>query len=293
MAGQFQFVYTPATENLPSSQQQMVDPWKSWFFNLSASGYYSGEEATDYSSVSGSFRASRITDAWKFRLRASGNLSRSTFDLGDETIESRTETGTVTASLVGSLGNRWSAGLSSEASRSSRQNQEFLASIAPAIEFNVFPYTESSRREIRVQYRIQMQYVVYEDTTIFNKATEKLLFHTLSLQLDFQQTWGSANMEIGARNYITDLEAPRTEFYNVFTGGTVGVRIARGLFLDIGGSISFVHDQLYLPKGGANEEEILLRTKNLPTDYSFSVSLGLSYNFGSRFNNVVNTRFGL
>ncbi|MBI5325982.1 MAG: hypothetical protein HZB41_12040, partial [Ignavibacteriae bacterium] len=57
------------------------------------------------------------------------------------------------------------------------------------------------------------------------------------------------------------------------------------------GGFSMIHDQLYLPKEGATLEEILLRRKALETTYSYFVSFGLSYTFGSVYSNVVNPRF--
>jgi len=45
-------------------------------------------------------------------------------------------------------------------------------------------------------------------------------------------------------------------------------------------------------KGGATTEEILLHRKELETQYQYYISFGLSYTFGSIYNNVVNPRFG-
>ena len=50
-------------------------------------------------------------------------------------------------------------------------------------------------------------------------------------------------------------------------------------------------DQLFLPKVGLSDEEILLQLQDLATDSRYSFSFGLSYTFGSIFNNVVNPRF--
>lgn len=52
------------------------------------------------------------------------------------------------------------------------------------------------------------------------------------------------------------------------------------------------HDQLNLPKGDASLDEILLRRRELATDYDYHISIGLSYTFGSVYSNVVNPRFG-
>jgi hypothetical protein len=53
-----------------------------------------------------------------------------------------------------------------------------------------------------------------------------------------------------------------------------------------------IKDQISLGKSSASTEEILLRLRQLATDYSYSFSVGISYSFGSIFNTVVNPRFG-
>jgi len=49
---------------------------------------------------------------------------------------------------------------------------------------------------------------------------------------------------------------------------------------------------LSLVKGGASREEILLKRKELATQFRYFTYFGLSYTFGSIYNNVVNPRFG-
>jgi len=66
----------------------------------------------------------------------------------------------------------------------------------------------------------------------------------------------------------------------------------KGLRFNLGGGASLIHDQINLPKGGATDEEILLKRKELETNYRYYFHMGLSYTFGSIYNNVVNPRFG-
>jgi len=70
------------------------------------------------------------------------------------------------------------------------------------------------------------------------------------------------------------------------------IRVTRGLSIEIGGSLEFIHDQINLPKGDADLEEVLLRRRQLETNYEAGISFGFRYRFGSVFNNVVNPRFG-
>jgi hypothetical protein len=52
-----------------------------------------------------------------------------------------------------------------------------------------------------------------------------------------------------------------------------------------------IHDQLYLPKGDASLEDVLLKRRKLATTYEISCELGLRFTFGSIYSNVVNERF--
>ena len=74
--------------------------------------------------------------------------------------------------------------------------------------------------------------------------------------------------------------------------GGVSLRVVRGLNLNLNGGYSSIHDQIYLAKGEATQAEVLLRQRQLLTGYRWSAFVGLSYTFGSLFNNVVNPRFG-
>jgi len=68
------------------------------------------------------------------------------------------------------------------------------------------------------------------------------------------------------------------------------IRIAKGLFVNFNTEAELIHDQIYLPKGDASLEEILLERKALATDFEFEISVGFSYVFGATSNNIVNTR---
>ena len=47
-----------------------------------------------------------------------------------------------------------------------------------------------------------------------------------------------------------------------------------------------------LPKSDASDEDVLLRQRELSTQYDYFTSIGLRYTFGSIYSNVVNPRFG-
>jgi hypothetical protein len=59
------------------------------------------------------------------------------------------------------------------------------------------------------------------------------------------------------------------------------------------GGLSVIHDQLSLPKGEVEIEDLLLRRRQLETQYSYWFMVGFEYAFGSIYNNIVNPRFGI
>jgi hypothetical protein len=74
-------------------------------------------------------------------------------------------------------------------------------------------------------------------------------------------------------------------------GGRLNIRLVRGLEFNINGGVERIKDQIYLARGGASDEEVLLRRRDLGTDWRYRLGLSLSYTFGSIYNNVVNPRF--
>ena len=80
--------------------------------------------------------------------------------------------------------------------------------------------------------------------------------------------------------------------YRLEVDGELSFRVARGLELNADGSVSRIRDQLSMPRRDATPEEVLLRLRELHSGYEVSFSIGVTYSFGSIFNNIVNPRFG-
>jgi len=160
------------------------------------------------------------------------------------------------------------------------------------LEFSFFPYTESSTRDLRLQYELNFRKNQYEELTVYNKLNQTLVQNQLQLRSDFRQPWGNAELRLSVESYITDFEESLFDLYNVSLGGEIDIRIARGLSISIGAEMSSVHDQIWLPAKVADDDEVLLGNKRLPTDFEYELDFGFSYRFGSIYNNVVNPRFG-
>jgi hypothetical protein len=157
----------------------------------------------------------------------------------------------------------------------------------PGIEYDLYPYSESTRRQLRLLYSLGYTFANYTDTTIYNKTQEGHFMQSLSAAYEVVQKWGSIDLNLNYSNYLYDWSKNNLSIY-----GGVDWRIAKGLSINFGVSASLIHDQLGLVKGGATTEEVLLRRKELETQFSYFTSFGLTFTFGSIYNNVVNPRFG-
>jgi hypothetical protein len=250
--------------------------------------YLNGQKTYKSNYFSGNLSASRITEEWKINLYARYYKNSSKFIIDDvTTIRSSNDSKYISALIVKSLSDHWSIGGSSRAGSSSYNNERSQLSLMPGIEYDIFPYSESTRRQLRILYSAGYNYVNYIDSTIYDKTKEHLWLHSLSASYEVVQKWGSIDIIMDYRNYFHDWSKNNLTLY-----GFLNFRIVKGLSVNVGASASLIHDQLGLIKQGLTTEEILLQRKELATQYQYYTSLGFSYTFGSIYNNVVNPRFG-
>ncbi|MCC7295021.1 MAG: hypothetical protein IT188_04115 [Acidobacteria bacterium] len=136
-------------------------------------------------------------------------------------------------------------------------------------------------------YKVGFDFVRYREETIYDKTRENLTSQALSAVLEIKEPWGTLEAGLEGSHYFHDFKKNRLEF-----NGEAAIRILRGLDFVVDLHYERVRDQLSLAKGNRSLEEILLRRKELATDYNLGLTVGLSYTFGSIFSNVVNPRFG-
>ena len=263
------------------------DPWNFWVFYISANGSLSGEKSRQYSSTRANFSANRVTPEWKLRFGLSGNFNESKFEYEDGTIKSTSQRKNANGQVIKSLSDHSSVGAWTGWSSSTYSNQDSVIYIAPALEYNFFPYSESTRRQLRCQYRLSMSHANYIEETIYKKTSENLYSQSLAAIFEIKEPWGNASTSLEGSHYFHDLSMNRLQLE-----GHLSLRLIRGLSLSLNGEYSRIHDQLGLRKGDASLDEILLRRTELATDFEYSMSVGLSYTFGSVYSNVVNPRFG-
>ena len=262
------------------------DRWKNWVFRVSANSNFNGEEQYQSKNLGGSLSATRITTAWKTELFLRENYSQSDFELNDTTtfVNINRFYG-ATLLHTKSLGEHWSAGLRASLSSSTYDNFLRAVRVAPAVEYNIFPYSQSTRRQIRFEYNLGYSMFAYRDTTIFFKLKESMPHHRLTVAVATREQWGSIDVGSAATQYLHDLST-----YRISNFGELSLRLFRGLSLNGFGSYDIIYDQFGLALKDFTPEQKLTRQFQLGTRFRYFGYVSLSYTFGSIFNNIVNPR---
>ncbi|MBA3406158.1 MAG: hypothetical protein H0U13_16000 [Gemmatimonadaceae bacterium] len=288
LAERLQVTLLPAASSVAGPAARSADDgWNFWVFRTRANGFFNGEKSQRFADLSGSVSANRTTDAWKLNLSLNGNYGEGKFTFSNGTkFANYSHSYGINELVVRSLTPHWSAGQRASVSSSTFLNQKLAARFAPAVEYNVFPYSESTRRQLTFLYTAGVTSFTYEDTTIFDKLSEVRPHHSLTSSLGLKQPWGSVSTSLEAASYLDDFSKRRIVMFN-----SLDVRVFKGLSINLFSEAALVRDQLHLVKGKLSDEDILLRQRQLATSYRYFASLGVTYTFGSALNNVVNTRF--
>ena len=274
-------------EDAAEQTQATKDPWDYWTIEFYADG------SADYESQRRSFYTrygvvvSRVTEEWKLQFRPFFNYNYDRFERGEQTITSSARRDGFTSYAIKSISPHWSIGAYGDILTSTFSNVDWRYRFMGAVEWSLFPYREANRRQLTVAYRIGASHISYREITIYDEIEQLLPQHLLNAGYEVVQPWGEIEIGINASQYLHDLSFHSLEFDAEFE-----VRIMRGLSVEIGGFLELIHDQINLPKGDADLEEVLLRRRLLETNYEAGLYFGFRYRFGSLLNNVVNPRFG-
>lgn len=268
-------------------EQEVTDRWNNWVFELRVSPNFEGEETYKELMLFNSLNVAKISEKWKVEFDLDYHYNRISYKYEDTSYVAFRSATDLESLIVRSINEHWSFGGVVNFGASTFRNYKFQAEITPAIEYNIFPYSESTRRQLRTLYGIGYSSNLYNDTTIFDRIKENLFLHTFMMAYEVRQKWGSIDVTMQASNYLHDFSKNRIEL-----GGHIEVRIIKGLSVGVFGEIARVRNQLSLAKEELTEVEILLRLQELETGYTYFGGIELTYTFGSIYNNIVNPRFG-
>jgi hypothetical protein len=279
-------------EPSPAATAARDDPWNLWVYSLHGDGRREGEASSQEWHASFDTTADRVTARWKLSFGLHVDEQGERYDIDDdesedEVLRVRRHERSFEWFIARSVNGHVSIGLDGDVERSTYDNIRHRTRVAPAVEVNVFPYSQYATRQLRVEYSVGVRHAVYDERTIYDKAEETLGRHEISATLDQRQPWGTLDARVEWSQYLHDLSLTHLQLR-----GGASVRIARGLSFDADAETERIHDQISLPQRGATPEEILLQLRELESDYHFRVSVGLTYTFGSIFNAIVNPRSG-
>ena len=278
--------------NKELEQGEVIDRWNNWVFEISTEPQFQSEEANKQLELRNSFNITKITENIKLEIEFDHFYNKEKFiefvntDSAETTTYIRSSK-SMNNLFVKSLNDHWSAGLKWQLGSSTRENYDFATEFLPSVEYDIFPYSEFTHRQLRILYGAGFQYNNYIDTTVYFKTEDMLAKQSLSIAFKIQKKWGSINLALEGSSYFYDLSKNRLELLT-----DIRIRIFKGLSIEIGGGIAHINDQLNLKKGDVSEAERLLKLTELATKYRVEGGIQLTYTFGSIYNNIVNPRFG-
>jgi hypothetical protein len=281
MGGRIAIMYRGAVKPL-----DVEDHWDSWVFSLSCSPSLSGSQVDERRYLSGSVSGDRVTPGLKISIRAYSTYSESRQDLPSKTLRLVRRTNSFDALCVRSVGDHWGVGLIADAFGQTYQNKKRYYDVSPAIEYSLFPYSQSTRRELAVFAQVVYTDVTYQELTIYDKTAEKLVSYRISLPGSIKEPWGTFYSSISWQQYFHD-----ASIYRLSIAPMISFQVAKGLWINASVSYYRLHDRIDQPRRLLTDEEILLDLKSLASTYEYSASVGLTYTFGSIYTNVVNPRF--
>lgn len=275
-------------ENDQNGFDELYDPWNYWVFEAYLGSVRLNLESnrTDFISRWGIF-ADRVTENWKLRFRPYFNYN--TVEIrreGRDRVFSEIRRHGLDTYAIKSLNDHWSAGVFMDYVTRNDRNIRHDFQVRPGIEYSFLPYREATRRSITLQYQIGYTYADYFEETIYGVEQEHLFSHLLRGAVNIRQPWGNVSGGLIGSHYFHDAAFRRAVVF-----GSISFRITEGLAMNFSANFQMIQDQLTLPAGDASLEDILLRQRELATDYNLNASFAITYTFGSRYANIVNTRF--
>jgi hypothetical protein len=268
-------------------QEEVEDKWKSWVFEIETNPQYSAEESYKHLELENSLRITKITPDIKLEIDFDQRYLKQRFVEEDLDTTYLRSSNRMQSLFVKSLGEHWSAGIILEMNSSSMENYDLNTTIMPSLEYDLYPYSEATHRQLRFLYSIGYQYSNYTDTTIYNKTSESLFGQEIRIAYEIQKKWGSIYFSVMGLNYFHDFSKNM-----VAADLWARIRIFKGLSLFLNIEAAHISHQLSLRKGELTEAERLLRLREQATGYEIDMGIGLTFTFGSIYNNIVNPRFG-
>jgi hypothetical protein len=262
------------------------DKWNNWIFGLGGSGRFDGESNKKEVRFDGNFRGGRTTEKSKFSYYTYINQKTNSVTLKNKVETAKVNSYGFNMLYVSNFAKKWSVGGLMKGYHSIYSNIDFSGSLAPAIEFSIFPIEDFNKEQFRWIYQAGYRRLDYLERTIFNKTLETKPYHQVTSILGYTKPWGNFSAELNGYQYLDDPDK-----FRVSMELELSWRILQGVNLRLYGIGSQIRNQISLARTASSNEEILLGGQQLPTSFDYYTSFGLNFTFGSVNSSIVNPRF--
>jgi len=171
--------------------------------------------------------------------------------------------------------------------KSEYSNLDFKLDAGPAVEYNIFSYEEASTRQFRIKYSIMYEHARYNKLTVNNRLYDDLFTHNLNVDFTYFESWGSFSANAFGTAYLHDHSQ-----YLLGANAIASVRLFKGLSVNLAGGAVFSRNQRSLRQEPVDENDFITGMVEMEQGLAYSISIGISFRFGSKYNNSVNARFG-
>ena len=264
------------------------DPWNRWSIRLNLNGNSNGESSSKSFNFNTNVNANRVTEKTKINLTGRMSYRESRYDLPDgRTVRTPNRDYGMFGQYVRALDDdHWSAGVRTNWNSSTYNNQDWTWSAGPAIEWDLFPYSESTRRMMLFNYSVVARRWDYREVTIYGKLEETRIVQALDTAISARQRWGTIGASVEVASFVPDVAKNHVSVF-----GDVSLNLFRGFSVNLSSNFESIRDQISLPAEEATSEEVLVNQRQLATSFRYFLFFGVSYSFGSIFSPIVNPRF--
>lgn len=284
LSDKFKIVVSEESKETDSTMQR--DPWRNWVFEIQGELRLRDQDSRKELNYELGFEGDKVSQDWRVRIDGVFRRRILNIDQDDGTeFTSIREFKYFGTSVVKSLGDHWSAGIFSDIENNNVNNFQVRWNLSPALEYSIFDYREVLTREITFAYKIGYNYQKYLETTIFDVNEDRFASQSFSVNVRFRKDWGYIFSTVAVRNFLNDFSKNRVTIDN-----RASLRIFKGFFVNLNADFAMIRDQINLQLGDASLEDIILQQRAIATNYRLNVGVGLSYTFGSIYNNIMNTR---
>lgn len=151
--------YDIKTDDENNGAEKIKDKWNFWTFNINGNGFGNGNSYSSNFGFNANVNTNRTTEKFKTETGGWYFRNKQKFQVDDTTTITGMQSNAGAYHLIAfSIGKNWAAGHFATYFTSLQSNLKNSTSYFPGIEYNVFPYEQASRRQLRFIYRAGVRY---------------------------------------------------------------------------------------------------------------------------------------